>query len=237
MAKYDTTNDIPSYLDLEGLALYDTKIKDYITSQIDSASSTIVSGAVPITREINGHALNQDVTLTKGDVELGQVVNTGDSAIPLENGATKFTTGGAYTLKLDIDSKVANVEYDTTNKKIVKTINGSTTDVVSVSTLKTDMQLNNVNNTSDMDKPISTLTQNALDLKANQSTTYTKSEVDTLLGGKESSSNLVSQFQATPDNTHYPSEKLVKDNLDTIYDDISSLTTGKLSKSETLVET
>ena len=41
---------------------------------------------------------------------------------------------------------VTNVAYDTTNKKITKTVNGSTTDVVSASTLKTDMNLGNVTN-------------------------------------------------------------------------------------------
>ena len=38
--------------------------------------------------------------------------------------------------------------------------------------------LENVDNTSDINKPVSTATQTALDLKANQSTTYTKTEVD-----------------------------------------------------------
>lgn len=37
------------------------------------------------------------VTLAKGDVGLGSVVNTGDSATPVSGGTTKFTTGGAYT--------------------------------------------------------------------------------------------------------------------------------------------
>lgn len=41
---------------------------------------------------------------------------------------------------------VTNVSYDNTNKKITKTINGTTTDVVSASTLKTDMGLGNVTN-------------------------------------------------------------------------------------------
>ena len=41
---------------------------------------------------------------------------------------------------------VTNVDWDSTNKKITKTINGSTTDVVSASTLKTAMNLNNVTN-------------------------------------------------------------------------------------------
>lgn len=41
--------------------------------------------------------------------------------------------------------------------------------------------LSNVNNTSDMDKPVSTAQQAALDLKADKSDTYTKVEVDDLL--------------------------------------------------------
>lgn len=68
---------------------------------------------------------------------------------------------------------------------------------------KTQLGLGNVDNTSDANKPISTATQNALNLK-------------------EDESNKVSSFQATPDNTHYPSEKLVKDNLDTINSKIPS---------------
>lgn len=37
------------------------------------------------------------VTLSKSDVGLSNVVNTGDSATPVSGGTTKFTTGGAYT--------------------------------------------------------------------------------------------------------------------------------------------
>ena len=43
--------------------------------------------------------------------------------------------------KADKSSTVSTVAYDTTSKKITKTINGTTTDVVSASTLKTDMGL------------------------------------------------------------------------------------------------
>ena len=42
----------------------------------------------------------------------------------------------------------ANIAYDSTNKKITKTIDGTTTDVVTAATLKTDMSLNNVENKS-----------------------------------------------------------------------------------------
>ena len=41
-----------------------------------------------------------NVSLAKGDVGLGNVANTGDSATPVSGGTTKFTTGGAYADKL-----------------------------------------------------------------------------------------------------------------------------------------
>jgi len=44
---------------------------------------------------------------------------------------------------------------------------------------------------------------------------YTQSATDTLLATKENLTNKVSAFQTTPDHTHYPTEKLVKDQLDT----------------------
>ncbi len=37
-----------------------------------------------------------DVNITKADIGLGSVANTGDSATPVSGGTTKFTTGGAY---------------------------------------------------------------------------------------------------------------------------------------------
>jgi hypothetical protein len=50
---------------------------------------------------------------------------------------------------------------------------------------KTATGLGNVDNTSDIDKPISLITQTALNLKASQDTTYTKTEVDMSLLEKE----------------------------------------------------
>ena len=45
-------------------------------------------------------------TLSSSDVGLGNVANTGDSATPTQNGTTKFTTGGAYTLKADLMTEI-----------------------------------------------------------------------------------------------------------------------------------
>lgn len=44
--------------------------------------------------------------------------------------------------------------------------------------------------------------------------------VNELNSNKQSVSNLVTAFQSTPDNTHYPSEKLVKDKFDAMSTDI-----------------
>ena len=114
-------------------------VKDSLDTKVDK------------TTKVNGHALSSDVTVTKSDVGLGNVVNTGDSDTPVANGTTKFTTGGAYTelnKKADKTATVSNVAYDGTNKKITKTINGTTSDVVTAATLKVDMALDNVANTN-----------------------------------------------------------------------------------------
>ena len=66
--------------------------------------------------------------------------------------------------------------------------------------------LENVDNTSDINKPVSTATQAALDLKANQSTTYTKTEVDTNIA------NLVNGAPGTLDTLNELAEALGDDN-------------------------
>ena len=64
-------------------------------------------------------ATAQDLNATA--VGLGNVANTGDSATPVENGTTKFTTGGAYTelaKKVDkVDGKGLSTNDYTTEEK------------------------------------------------------------------------------------------------------------------------
>lgn len=50
---------------------------------------------------------------------------------------------------------------------------------------KAQVGLENVDNTADLDKPISTATQTALNAKADKATTYTKTDVDGLLDDKQ----------------------------------------------------
>ena len=60
---------------------------------------------------------------------------------------------------LGTDRTRASVAYDSTNHKITQTIDGVTTDVVSVTTLKTDAGLDNVDNTRDADKEVLSATK------------------------------------------------------------------------------
>lgn len=88
------------------------------------------------------------VTLIKSDVGLGSVDNTADSAKPI---STAQQTA--------LDGKQATITATTTadyyrGDKTFATLN------------KTAVGLGNVDNTADVSKPISTLTQSALDLKA-----------------------------------------------------------------------
>ena len=108
-------------------ALPDTTVVPDRTSQLTNDSGFITASQaggtfVPVTRTVNEKALNQNITIDATDLGLGNVVNTGDSAIPVSGGTTKFTTGGAYTelaKKIDVAEKgVANgvAELDATGR-------------------------------------------------------------------------------------------------------------------------
>lgn len=74
---------------------------------IDLGSTSIdLTEYVPTSRKVNGKALTADITLTKTDVGLGSVVNTGDSATPVSGGTTKFTTGGAYDMQTNLNNAI-----------------------------------------------------------------------------------------------------------------------------------
>lgn len=71
-----------------------------------SVWSRLSSGDVKTVNNIS--PVNGNITLTKSDVGLGNVVNTGDSATPASGGTTKFTTGGAYTELNKKQDKITN---------------------------------------------------------------------------------------------------------------------------------
>lgn len=107
---------------------------------------------------------------------------------------------------------VSDVNYDSTNNKITKTKAGSISDVVTIATIKTalnlsksDVGLGNVDNTSDANKPISTATQTALNgkvdtvtgksLSTNDYTTAEKTKLDGIATGAEVNQNAFSNVK------------------------------------------
>ena len=101
---------------------------------IGTTTGTAADGGIANTHYNN---TSNPHSVTKAQVGLGSVVNTGDSATPVSGGTTKFTTGGAYTelaKKADKSATVSDVTFDSTTGKLKKTINGTTTNVCDVVT-------------------------------------------------------------------------------------------------------
>ena len=151
--------------------------------------------------------------LTKSSVGLGNVDNTSDLSKPISsatqtalnlkaNSATTLSGYGiadSYT-KTQIDTMASGYAAQTGNA----TITGSWTFSTQPSGIvKASVGLGNVDNTSDVNKPISTATQTALNGKANNATTiagygitdaYTKTQVDTLAGNYTTSTDLAANY-------------------------------------------
>jgi hypothetical protein len=116
---------------------------------------------IPLATAVKG---NSETTYRTGNVNLtpaniGAATSTqgakADSAVQTiqMNGSTVTKTSGTVNLgtvitahqdisgKADKSATVSTIAYDTTNKKLTKTINGTTSDVVTTAQLKTDMAL------------------------------------------------------------------------------------------------
>ena len=77
-------------------------------SQREAEDTEIRSEISDLSGEFTSHTENKNNPheVTKAQVGLGSVVNTGDSDTPTQGGTTKFTTGGAYT---ELNKKVDKV--------------------------------------------------------------------------------------------------------------------------------
>lgn len=102
-----------------------------------------------------------DLALAKGDVGLGNVDNTSDASKPIST-ATQTALDAKQPLDADLTAIAA---LTATTDNMIQSV-GSTWASRTPAQVKTALALNNVNNTSDAAKPISTATQTALDAKA-----------------------------------------------------------------------
>lgn len=80
-----------------------------VQGQID----TLESGKVPKTTTVNGHALSADVTVTKGDVGLGNVDNTSDANKPIS------------TAQAAVNTQVSNIIGNTSLPTTAQTLTGA----------------------------------------------------------------------------------------------------------------
>lgn len=72
------------------------------------ATKAVVAQVSTNKTTIDSHTSNKSNPhgVTKAQVGLSDVANTGDSATPTQNGTTKFTTGGAYALKTSLETSI-----------------------------------------------------------------------------------------------------------------------------------
>lgn len=112
--EYDTKSDFPTtgeagkiYVDKSTNTSWRWSGTAYVQIKGDLAigttTGTAADGGVANTHYNN---TSNPHSVTKAQVGLGSVVNTGDSATPVSGGTTKFTTGGAYT---ELNKKVDKV--------------------------------------------------------------------------------------------------------------------------------
>ena len=86
------------------------------TTPTSGSTNAVTSGGVYssinfVETKVNTHGNNKSNPhgVTKAQVGLSNVVNTGDSSTPTQNGTTKFTTGGAYNLQTQITTNNNNI--------------------------------------------------------------------------------------------------------------------------------
>ncbi len=142
------------------------------TSDLNKPISTLTQAAL----DLKENSANKSATTTLG---------TSDILFPTQN-AVKTYVDAAITTTAVADGSIADAKILSVSASkitgVVPVVNGGT-GASTVAAAKTNLALNNVDNTSDLNKPISTLTQAALDLKensANKSATTTLGTSDIL---------------------------------------------------------
>lgn len=139
---------------------------DYTTEEKNKLAGITAGAQVNTVTSVAGKT--GAVTLGKGDVGLGNVDNTSDANKPIST-----ATQTALDKKVDkVDGKgLSTNDYTTTEKNKlsgieagaqVNTVNSVAGKTGAVTLSKSDVGLGNVDNTSDLSKPVSTATQTAL---------------------------------------------------------------------------
>lgn len=138
----------------------------------------------------DGTFRKKNPSTTKTQVGLGNVDNTADMEKPVST-----ATQNALNLKANIIYVDDELSKKADSTALIDHINDSTNPH---SVTKSQVGLGNVDDTSDANKPISTATQDALNLKANDSTVVHKTGDETIGGVKSFTDNLNIGTPTTP---------------------------------------
>jgi hypothetical protein len=123
------------------------------TTNVHGIADTSILVTTTGTQTLTNKTITSPSGLVKGDVGLGNVDNTADTAKPVST---------AQQTALDLKANLASPTFTGT-----VTIPTGASITAPTGLVKGDVGLGNVDNTSDANKPVSTAGQTALDLKAN----------------------------------------------------------------------
>lgn len=213
--------------------LKDHRIKDIDVEAVENSENPVTSGALYDTKEELESLIEQNVTdLEEALEETNHTVAANKAATDdkINEINSKISDNASSENKLidkayvddEIARTVTNVSYS--NKKLSKTINNVSSDIVDVASLKSDFELvksdvglGNVDNTSDINKPVSTAQATAI---ADAKKAGTDAQVD------------IDAHEARTDNPHYVTKVQVGlgnvDNTSDLNKPISSATQAAL---------
>ena len=131
---YDDTAVKSSITDLQTQITSNKTAIESEEKRATTAENNLSTSISSVSTNLSSHTGNKSNPhgVTKAQVGLGNVVNTGDSATPANGGTAKFTTGGAYTLKQAIDKNTTAIATlnGTGTGSVTKTVSDKIAEVV-----------------------------------------------------------------------------------------------------------
>ena len=179
-----------------------TSAEQTLTTNLNAEIERATNAEKQLNTALTSHTNNKNNphTVTKAQVGLGNCDNTSDANKPISTAtqsaldslsteiSNEVIRAKAIEEELSEDITSESLRATTAENKITSNLTAHTTNTNNPHNVtKSQIGLSNVDNTADVNKPISTATQNALNNKADKATTlagygitnaYTKSEID-----------------------------------------------------------
>ena len=178
LGNVDNTSD----LDKPVSTLQRKALDDVLMEAKKYTDSVSNSGSASLDITINGFSLDSDIVLTASDVG-ADISGSADTALI---NAKNYTNSEIASAKDAINEHAKNTENPHSVTKI-------------------QLGLSNVDNTSDISKPVSTAQQNAIDLAYANATAYTDNKIAEVIGGASSTADTLEEL-----------EKAIKDHGDIV---------------------